>query len=343
MFCIIQWLWASQTLNSLMFCIIQWLWASETLKSLMFCIIQWLRASQTLKSLMFCIIQWLRASQTLNSLMFCIIQWLRASQTLIKSLMFCIIQWLRASQTLKSLMFCIIQWLRASQTLKSLMFCIIQWLPASQTLIKSLMFCIIQWLQASQTLKSLMFCIIPSGFTDIKKPNVLHHPVQAKICISILNFLQRLTARIDKSSHLHVWCRHHSSSSSGFDEHAGVGASSTSVGHSPGNWLAAHRADLNLGKTAICTFVAKFYGSMPFLSPTQTLSAVQELRLYPTDLGYVLNLWHHESAEPLLPHLEVELLSPAVKLLSPRLWQASFWHSCHFVNANDHAQYFNTI
>ena len=41
------------------------------------------------------------------------------------------------------------------------------------------------------------------------------------------------------------------------------------VGPSPGNWLAAHRVDLTLGKTAICIFVAKFYGRMPFLSPTQ--------------------------------------------------------------------------
>ena len=31
------------------------------------------------------------------------------------------------------------------------------------------------------------------------------------------------------------------------------------MGHSPGNWLAAYRADLTLGKTAICIFVAKFY------------------------------------------------------------------------------------
>ena len=66
------------------------------------------------------------------------------------------------------------------------------------------------------------------------------------------------------------------------------------MGPSPGNWLAAHRADLTLGKTAICLFVAMFYGRMPFLSPTQTLSAVQELRLYPTDLGCVLHLWQHE-------------------------------------------------
>ena len=32
----------------------------------------------------------------------------------------------------------------------------------------------------------------------------------------------------------------------------------------PGNWLATHRADLTLGKTAICIFVATFYGRMPF-------------------------------------------------------------------------------
>ena len=60
------------------------------------------------------------------------------------------------------------------------------------------------------------------------------------------------------------------------------------MGPSPGNWLAAHRAVLTLGKTAICIFVAKFYGRMPFLSQTQTLSAVQELRLFPTDLGCVV-------------------------------------------------------
>ena len=34
----------------------------------------------------------------------------------------------------------------------------------------------------------------------------------------------------------------------------------TSVGR---NWLAAQRAVLTLGKTAICIFVAKFYGRMP--------------------------------------------------------------------------------
>ena len=84
------------------------------------------------------------------------------------------------------------------------------------------------------------------------------------------------------------------SSSTGFDYNAGVGASSKSVGHSPGNWLAAHRANLTLGKTDICIFGAKFYGRMPFLSPTHTLSAVQELRLFPTDLGCVLHRWHHE-------------------------------------------------
>ena len=81
----------------------------------------------------------------------------------------------------------------------------------------------------------------------------------------------------------------HGSSSS-----VGAGASSTSVGPSPGNWLAAHRAGLTLCKTDICIFVANCYGRMPFLSPTQTLSAVQELRLFPTDLGCVLQCWHHE-------------------------------------------------
>ena len=65
------------------------------------------------------------------------------------------------------------------------------------------------------------------------------------------------------------------------------------MGPSPGNWLAAHRADLTLGKTAICIFVAKFYGRIPILSPTQT-HAVQDLRLYPIDLGYVLHRWQHE-------------------------------------------------
>ena len=34
------------------------------------------------------------------------------------------------------------------------------------------------------------------------------------------------------------------------------------MGPSPDNWLAAHRADLTLGKTAICIFVAKFYGKL---------------------------------------------------------------------------------
>ena len=36
------------------------------------------------------------------------------------------------------------------------------------------------------------------------------------------------------------------------------------MGPSPGNWLAAYREDLTLGKTAICIFVAKLYGRMPF-------------------------------------------------------------------------------
>ena len=60
------------------------------------------------------------------------------------------------------------------------------------------------------------------------------------------------------------------------------------MGRSPGNWLASHIADLTLGKTAICIFVAKFYGRMPFLSPIQTLSAVQDLCLYPNHLGCAL-------------------------------------------------------
>ena len=33
---------------------------------------------------------------------------------------------------------------------------------------------------------------------------------------------------------------------------------------------------------------------MPFPSPTQRLLAVQDLRLYPTDLGCGLHRWHHE-------------------------------------------------
>ena len=66
------------------------------------------------------------------------------------------------------------------------------------------------------------------------------------------------------------------------------------MGLSLGNWQAAHRADLTLGKTAICIFVAMFYGRMSFLSPTQTHLAVQELSLYPTDLGCVLHCWHNE-------------------------------------------------
>ena len=85
------------------------------------------------------------------------------------------------------------------------------------------------------------------------------------------------------------------SSSSGFDLHASAGVSSTSVGPSPGHWLAAHRTELNLGKTAICIFVARFYGRMPFLSPTRTLSAVQDLCLCPTDFCCMLYCWHHES------------------------------------------------
>ena len=78
-------------------------------------------------------------------------------------------------------------------------------------------------------------------------------------------------------------------SSSGFGQRSGAGAASTSVGPSPGNWLAAHTADITMGKTAICIFVAKFYGLMPFLSLTQTLLEVQKLCLYPTDFGCVLH------------------------------------------------------
>ena len=33
------------------------------------------------------------------------------------------------------------------------------------------------------------------------------------------------------------------------------------MGPSPGNWLAAYRADLTLGKTVICIVVAMLYGS----------------------------------------------------------------------------------
>ena len=66
--------------------------------------------------------------------------------------------------------------------------------------------------------------------------------------------------------------------------------------HLPHQWspLAAHRADLTLGVIDICIFVAKVYGRMPFHSPTQTHLAVQDLHLYPTDLGCVLHRWHHE-------------------------------------------------
>ena len=56
----------------------------------------------------------------------------------------------------------------------------------------------------------------------------------------------------------------------------------------------AHRAVLTLGKTAICIFVAKFYCRIPFLSPTQKLSAVQDVRLNLTDFGCVLHRCHHE-------------------------------------------------
>ena len=46
----------------------------------------------------------------------------------------------------------------------------------------------------------------------------------------------------------------------------------TSVGPSRGNWLAAHRADLTLGKTAICIFIAKFY-SLSILKLVCTLGS----------------------------------------------------------------------
>ena len=51
-----------------------------------------------------------------------------------------------------------------------------------------------------------------------------------------------------------------------------AGASSTSVGPSPGNWLAVHRVDLTLGKTAICIIVlwqdaVPFTNSDTFSSP----------------------------------------------------------------------------
>ena len=61
-----------------------------------------------------------------------------------------------------------------------------------------------------------------------------------------------------------------------------------------GNWLAADSADLTLGKTVTCIFVVMFYGRIPFLSPPQTLLAVQEIHPYPADLGCVLLHWHHE-------------------------------------------------
>ena len=93
------------------------------------------------------------------------------------------------------------------------------------------------------------------------------------------------------------------------------------MGSSPGNWLAAHRADLALGKNAICIFVAKFYGRMPLLSPT--LSAVQDLSLFPIDFGCVPHGWQDELVvlyrSTTATALGSRLLTPAVKLLSPRL------------------------
>ena len=58
--------------------------------------------------------------------------------------------------------------------------------------------------------------------------------------------------------------------------------------------VAAHRANLTFGKNAISIFVAKFYGRMPYVSPTRTLLVVQDLSLYPTALGCVFHHWHHE-------------------------------------------------
>ena len=43
------------------------------------------------------------------------------------------------------------------------------------------------------------------------------------------------------------WWPSWNTTSSGFDYHAGAGASPTSVGLSPGNWLAAHSEALTLG------------------------------------------------------------------------------------------------
>ena len=71
---------------------------------------------------------------------------------------------------------------------------------------------------------------------------------------------------------------------------SGAGASSTSVDPSPGNWLASHRADLTLSKTAVCKFVAKFYGRMPFLSPTQTLMGLCAPPLTPRIISSALPL-----------------------------------------------------
>ena len=38
---------------------------------------------------------------------------------------------------------------------------------------------------------------------------------------------------------------------------------------------------------------------LSFLTPTQTLLAVQKFRLYPTELGSVVPRWHHELVVPL--------------------------------------------
>ena len=120
-----------------------------------------------------------------------------------------------------------------------------------------------------------------------------------------------------------------SSSSMGFD--LGAGASSTSVGPSPGIWLAAHRVDLTYGKTALFIFVAKFYGRPPFLSPTPTqkltplpaVLAIHFVALYPSDLGcwydqlVVLFRWPTATA-------------PRSQSVDSHC-EASFWYSCHFL------------
>ena len=109
----------------------------------------------------------------------------------------------------------------------------------------------------------------------------------------------------------------------------------------PGNWLAAQRPDLTFGMTAICIFVSKFYGRKPFLSPTrETLSAVQELHLYPTDLDCLLHRWYHELVALFCWITATAPESRSVDSLSrvwsyvtvtQVVWQASFWHSCHIL------------